>query len=145
MLLGQPADGRHEGLALPGERQRELIGPALVPGKASESVLIQVLEGRHTDFPRMPYKKPPLRAEEIARIRTWINDGAKAPAESVAHQRRIDRLIEGNDEHVAMLRQLEAAYDTAFADGEPLVAQGPLPTGDDIAAEFEQFLRDQGE
>lgn len=59
------------------------LGPALVPGKAAESVLIQVLEGRHADISRMPYKKPPLKAEEIARIRTWIDDGAKAPADEV--------------------------------------------------------------
>ena len=36
-----------------------------------------------------------------------------------------------------MVRQLEAQYDTA---GD---LHGPLPTGDDLAAEVEQFLRDQ--
>ena len=40
-------------------------------------------------------------------------------------------------------RQRHIEVIDAFADGEPLVAQGPLPTGDDIAAEFEQFLREQ--
>lgn len=54
--------------------------------------------------------------------------------------RRIDRLVAANDEHLAMLRQLEAAYD-AIDDLGP----GRLPTGDDIAAEFERFLRERGE
>ena len=38
---------------------------------------------------------------------------------------------------IAMLRQLENQYDTA----EDL--SGSLPSGDDLAAEVEQFLRDQ--
>lgn len=43
---------------------------------------------------------------------------------------KLDELVTGNLEHVAMLRQMENAYDE------------DLPTGDDIAAELEQFLRD---
>ncbi|MFZ9629946.1 MAG: proteasome assembly chaperone family protein, partial [Ilumatobacteraceae bacterium] len=66
-------------------------------------------------------------------------------SEAIAQQRRIDRLIEGNDEHVSMLRQLEAAYDSSVTESDSFSAQGPLPTGDDIAAEFERFLRDQAD
>lgn len=53
---------------------------------------------------------------------------------------RIDRLVAANDEHLTMLRQLEAAHD-AIID----LAPERLPTGDDIAAEFERFLRDRDE
>jgi len=55
---------------------------------------------------------------------------------------RIDQLVAGNDEHGAMVHQLESAYDLV---GEHADTMGstPLPTGDDIAAEFERFLRDQ--
>jgi hypothetical protein len=52
---------------------------------------------------------------------------------------RLDELVSNSDEHVAMVRQLEAQVD-AIADTTPT---GPLPTGDDLAAELEQFLRDQ--
>jgi proteasome assembly chaperone (PAC2) family protein len=52
-------------------------------------------------------------------------------------QARLEELVGNNDEHQAMVRQLEAQYDAA---GD---LHGPLPTGDDLAAEVEQFLRDQ--
>ena len=46
---------------------------------------------------------------------------------------------------MTMVRQLEAAYDAEAAEtpptGEPF---GPLPSGDELAAELERFLRDQG-
>jgi predicted ATP-grasp superfamily ATP-dependent carboligase len=56
---------------------------------------------------------------------------------------RIDASIESNDEHVAMLRQLEEMYDAAI-DGD--VASGPtieMRSGDELADEIQQFLRDQ--
>ncbi|HRE03363.1 MAG TPA: PAC2 family protein, partial [Ilumatobacteraceae bacterium] len=61
---------------------------------------------------------------------------------------RLDELVAGNDEHVAMVRQLEALYDaTPDAANPPLdvtpMAEGELPTADELGAEFERFLRDQ--
>ncbi len=53
-------------------------GAAIVPGKAADSRLIQLIEG--TAEPKMPPEgsEGPTR-EEIARIRAWIDAGAKAP------------------------------------------------------------------
>jgi hypothetical protein len=75
--------------------------------------------------------------------------GVDVPVGTLAHdadiqRSRIDQLVAGNDEHGAMVRQLESAYDLV---GEHADTMGstPLPTGDDIAAEFERFLRDQDE
>ena len=42
-----------------------------------------------------------------------------------------------------MLRRLEAAWDESQPAGEPM-AIGDLPTGDELVAELEEFLRDQG-
>ena len=42
-------------------------GPAIVPGKGSESLLVKKLEG--TQGMRMPPSGPPLTAETIAKIR----------------------------------------------------------------------------
>jgi WD40 repeat protein len=54
-------------------------GPALVPGKPAESLLVK-LAGR-TDRPFMPPKsEEPLVPEELALIKLWIDQGAKAPA-----------------------------------------------------------------
>lgn len=59
---------------------------------------------------------------------------------------RIDQLVTGNDEHQAMVLQLEGLYDQAVeATAEMDRAMGELPTGDELAAEFEAFLRDQPE
>ena len=50
---------------------------------------------------------------------------------------RLDAAIARNDEHTAMLRALEADADEAPSEGE-------IPSGDELAAELERFLRDQG-
>ena len=57
-------------------------------------------------------------------------------------RQRIDSLISENDEHGRMVRQLEAAAETEDAAGTGLSA-GPLPSGDELAAELERYLRDQ--
>jgi proteasome assembly chaperone (PAC2) family protein len=51
---------------------------------------------------------------------------------------RLDALVANSDEHVQMVQQLEAQFDALEGVGD-----GPLPTGDDLAAELERFLRDQ--
>ena len=58
-------------------------GPAIQPGKSSDSLLVQVISGTHKDITRMPYKKPPLSDVQIALVRRWIDEGAKAPANEV--------------------------------------------------------------
>ena len=52
----------------------------------------------------------------------------------------IDSLIEGNPQHVAMVRQLEEVYDA-----ESEQRMGDLPSGDDLAEELQRFLREQGD
>ena len=52
---------------------------------------------------------------------------------------RLDELVANSEDHVAMVRLLEAQVD-AVIDTTPTA---PLPTGEDLAAELEQFLRDQ--
>jgi hypothetical protein len=62
-----------------------------------------------------------------------------------AQRERLDELVRGNSEHLAMLAQLETAFDTTHSDnGIPTsgFGGGPLPSGDELAAELEQFLRD---
>lgn len=59
--------------------------------------------------------------------------------------RRLDRLVEGNDEHRQMVGQLEQLYDAGPDQAEGIDA-GPsleMRTGDELAAELEEFLRDQ--
>jgi len=49
---------------------------AIVPGDADSSQVVQFIEGRRGDEHRMPLGGPPLSATLIARIRSWISEGA---------------------------------------------------------------------
>jgi hypothetical protein len=51
---------------------------------------------------------------------------------------QLDELIAQNPEHVAMLRRLEEQADALFAEGGM-----ELPSGDELAAELERYLREQ--
>ncbi len=58
-------------------------GPALVPGNSADSVLIQAVLG--ADRPRMPpdSEGAALADKDIAVLKTWIDQGAKAPDEPI--------------------------------------------------------------
>lgn len=55
-------------------------GTSFKAGDSAASVMVQAILGTHDDISRMPYKKPPLADADIAKIRTWIDAGAPAPA-----------------------------------------------------------------
>jgi cytochrome c553 len=63
-------------------------GPAFIPGKSAESLLIQALKGAHDDISRMPYKKPPLPDAQIELIARWIDEGAKAPTNEAPESKK---------------------------------------------------------
>jgi hypothetical protein len=54
----------------------------------------------------------------------------------------ISTQLEGNDEVAEVVRALEAQYDafTRAGDASLLTGEGPLPTGEELGAEFERFL-----
>ncbi|MGE0879972.1 MAG: proteasome assembly chaperone family protein [Acidimicrobiia bacterium] len=54
---------------------------------------------------------------------------------------KVDQLVANSEEHAEMVRQLERHFD-AEVTAEPM--PNDLPSGDEIAAELERFLRDQG-
>ncbi|HEY5156250.1 MAG TPA: PAC2 family protein [Acidimicrobiales bacterium] len=60
--------------------------------------------------------------------------------DAIAARTRLDALIADSDEHQQLVRQLEQQADAvAKNDGVP------LPSGDELAAELERYLRDQDE
>ncbi|MGZ4739241.1 MAG: proteasome assembly chaperone family protein [Ilumatobacteraceae bacterium] len=75
---------------------------------------------------------------EVAGIRV---DVAAIRQETIIQRQRLDQLVAGNDEHRAMVNQLEELYDSQQQTG--MLGAAGIPTGDELAAEFEQFLRDQ--
>jgi hypothetical protein len=58
-------------------------GPAIVPGKSSQSRLIKAVCGLE-DVPAMPPKGERLGAAQVALLRAWIDQGARGPASDVA-------------------------------------------------------------
>ena len=71
-------------------------------------------------------------------------DTAELRREAVLQRERLDQLVEGNEEHQAMVAQFERLYDAAEGD-QPEEGGLELRTGDELAAEVERFLRDQGQ
>jgi hypothetical protein len=70
--------------------------------------------------------------------------------EAVLQRERLDQLIEGNEEHLAMVSQFERLYDAALEsdgapdEGQPGDGELEMRSGDELAAEVERFLREQG-
>ena len=54
---------------------------------------------------------------------------------------RLDELVAANDEHSAMVRALEQSYDAEVVGSPPSPL---LASGEELAAEIERFLREQG-
>lgn len=68
-----------------------------------------------------------------------VDPGDLVPAAD-AVRARVDELIAANPEHVALVRRLEEQHDAQVDTG---ISVADLPTGDELAAELERFLRDQ--
>jgi hypothetical protein len=55
-------------------------GPAIEPGNAEASLLFQRISASD-ELERMPAEAPPLAPEQVAILKTWIDQGAPAPAD----------------------------------------------------------------
>lgn len=88
-------------------------------------------------------------AADAAELSLAIPDLRSAADE---YLRDLDALVAQNPENAEAIGQMEAAYDKATAgrelsapDTQPKVDEADLPSGDQLAAEFEQFLKDSGD
>jgi hypothetical protein len=70
-------------------------------------------------------------------------DLTELAGEADQHRKRLDLLVASNDEHKVMVRQMEELYDAAVQQS-PALDSAQIPSGEQLAAEFERFLRDQG-
>ncbi|HTH47009.1 MAG TPA: PSD1 and planctomycete cytochrome C domain-containing protein [Candidatus Limnocylindria bacterium] len=55
-------------------------GPAFVPGRSADSLIVQVTAGLHAELARMPKKGDQLTPAQIGLLRAWIDQGADWPA-----------------------------------------------------------------
>jgi len=67
---------------------------------------------------------------------TLDSDGLRHAADSA--RRQVDQLIADNQEHQAMVRKLEESIDASEGNA---MGVGEVPSGEEIAAELEKFLR----
>jgi predicted ATP-grasp superfamily ATP-dependent carboligase len=88
----------------------------------------------------MPYPAGVLALlEQLQRVSGLTLPEEGLAEETVASRERLDSIIAGNPEHQDMVSALEREVDAQVAQGPP----GNLPSGDELAAELERFLRDQ--
>jgi proteasome assembly chaperone (PAC2) family protein len=89
----------------------------------------------------MPYPEASaILLEGLERLTGVRVDTSELRTAAVAARARLDELIANSDEHANLVRQLEAQMD---AESErPL---GIIPSGDELAAEVERFLREENQ
>jgi proteasome assembly chaperone (PAC2) family protein len=75
--------------------------------------------------------------DKLAEMGGFTIDSSALHAAAEQTFAQIEQLIANSDEHLAMVRQLERQLDQAPAGG----GLGPIPSGDELAAELERFLR----
>jgi proteasome assembly chaperone (PAC2) family protein len=74
---------------------------------------------------------------ELSRLAHVEVDTTVLDAAGRATFTQIEALVAGSEEHAAMVRQLERQHDAE----DPPTTLGPLPSGDELAAELERYLR----
>ena len=77
--------------------------------------------------------------EGLARIAELTIDTTTLARQAESGLQQVDELIAQSDEHLDMVRQLEEQY--GESDGIPIVFNDDIPSGEEIAAELERYLR----
>ena len=98
----------------------------------------------------MPYPDASVGLlDHLARLGGISVDVTELRAAAGVTKTRIDGLIAQNPEHVAMVEQLERQLEAEAAGGStgdhPPLDMENLPSGDEIAAELQRFLREEGQ
>lgn len=86
--------------------------------------------------------------DAIHEVTDIVIDGAQLRQDAIVQRRRLDTMVAGNDDHARMVAQLEELHDVADDDADASGASpaGPsleMRSGEEIAADFERFLRNQ--
>jgi predicted ATP-grasp superfamily ATP-dependent carboligase len=91
----------------------------------------------------MPYPEASaVLIEGLSAVTGAVLDSSALRAAGEESRRQVDELIGANPDHLEMVRRLEAALDSEEV--SPLGLDVDVPSGDEIAAELEQFLRGEG-
>ncbi len=115
-------------------------GPAILPGKGAESLLVQMIEGKvERDGKKKimpPGKREKLSTSEIALIKNWIDAGAKAPSTNALIAK--DVVVPKITPKVMPKR---AIYSAAFTSKGNLLALGRMGQVEIFSAENQSLIR----
>jgi hypothetical protein len=81
--------------------------------------------------------------EGLSDVAGLTPDTGQLAADAAATRDRLDRLVAENPEHQAMVQQLEQVVDAGIGGPDadaPVLGLGDLPSGDELAAELQEFL-----
>ncbi len=91
----------------------------------------------------MPYPEASAALiEGLCAVTGAVLDSSDLRSAGEASRIQVNELIAANPDHLEMVRRLESALEAEGAD--PLGLDVEVPSGDEIAAELEQFLRGEG-
>jgi hypothetical protein len=91
----------------------------------------------------MPYPEASAALiEGLSAVSGAVLDSSSLREAGEESRRQVDELIAANPEHHEMVRRLELALDSEESSSMELDEN--VPSGDEIAAELEQFLRGEG-
>jgi hypothetical protein len=104
-------------------------GVAVVAGEADQSLLVKKLRGANIEGQRMPLGRPPLPDADVARIATWIDQGARldmltaaTPLDAIVAAGQAKTLTDAGLAHVRF-RAGEKLWRRAIPDEVPGVAE----------------------
>ncbi|MEO6034736.1 MAG: c-type cytochrome domain-containing protein [Verrucomicrobiota bacterium] len=115
-------------------------GASVVPGKADESLLAKMIEGKiEKDGKKLimpPGKKKKLDASEIAAIKSWINAGAVGPTDdkAVVKELTVPKILPS-------IEPRKSINALAFSPANGLIASARYGAVDLIASETRRLLR----
>jgi proteasome assembly chaperone (PAC2) family protein len=95
-----------------------------------------------------PYPEASLvLVEGLARVADITVDTSELRTAAETTRAYLEELTANSAEHQALVRQLEAQVDAEQAEGSDAAPDwgGPVPDADELVAEVERFLRDQGQ
>lgn len=130
----------HEEVMVPASAQVALEAALGAEGMAATGFWVRIPHYVATDYPEA--SQVLLRAlGSLLRIEL---ESEHLDAEVVAQRKKLDEAASGSPEVQTHIAMLEEAYDQETDDDTGGIVSGPIPTGDQIAAELERFLREEG-
>ena len=130
----------HEEVMVPASAQVALEAELGAGGIRATGFWVRIPHYVATDYPEA--SQVLLRAlGSLLRVEL---DTEHLDAEVEVQRRKLDDAAAGSPEVQAHIAMLEQAYDQEAEDDPSGIGSGPIPTGDQIAAELERFLREEG-